>query len=30
MTDTPAKPTGSRQVDPAEARYGEELAFLAA
>ena len=30
MTDIPAKPAGGRQVDPAEARYGEELAFLAA
>lgn len=29
MTDIPAKPAGGRQVDPAEARYGEELAFLA-
>ena len=30
MTDTPAKPAGGRQVDPAEERYAEELAFLAA
>ena len=30
MTDTPTSPPAGRQVDPAEARYREELAFLAA